>query len=370
MNDAVKDDCLHYRGDKPCRFKRPCGNCPHFESLGDRTRILIIKCRAQGDVLRTTALLPGLGRKFPRRHITWVVDPESVDLLAGNPFVDRVVPFEPEAVLPLAVQGFDVVISLDKEPGLTALATAARAPQKYGFGLSACGNLMVFNEAASYALRLGIDDELKYRRNLKTYQEIAAEAAEIEYRRDEYVYDPGPEFKGKALEYLKMHGIDTGKPSVGLNTGAGSKFETKLWPREHYLELIQELTSSLQVNVFLLGGKREKDFNSALEKRSARKVFNIGGDHSLAEFAGFISVMNTLVTSDTLGMHLAIALRKNVVALFGPTCPQEIDLYGRGVKLHKSVPCSPCYKRTCPDPVCMKGITPERVLDEIRKTLR
>jgi ADP-heptose:LPS heptosyltransferase len=370
MTDTLKDDCLHYRGDKPCRFKRLCVGCPHFDAMGGRTRILIIKSRAQGDVLRTTALLPGVGRKYPRKHVTWVVDPESVELLAGNPLVDRVVPFEPEAVLPLAVQGFDVVISLDKEPGLTALATMVRAPDKFGFGMNGHGNLTAFNEGAGYAIRLGVDDELKYRLNRKTYQEIAAEAAGIEYRRDEYVFDPGPEYKRKALDYLKTHGLDAGKPCVGLNTGAGSKFETKQWPREHYLELIQDLTTSLPVNVFLLGGKREKEFNTALEKRSPRKVFNIGGDNSLSEFAGFISLMDIVVTSDTLGMHLAIALRKSVIALFGPTCPQEIDLYGRGAKLYKTVPCSPCYKQTCPEPRCMKDIAPGRVLEEIRKILR
>ena len=75
--------------------------------------------------------------------------------------------------------------------------------------------------------------------------------------------------------------------------------------------------------------------------------------------------MSVVVTSDTLGMHLAIALKKKIVALFGPTCPQEIDLYDRGVKLFTSAPCAPCYKQTCPDAVCMKGIRPGRVLEEI-----
>ena len=367
MTNAVKDDCVYFRGDKPCRFKCFCEGCSHFEPFAGRTKILVLKCRAQGDVLRTTALLAGIKRKYPRSFLTWLTDEESVELLANNAFVDRVLPYGLESALPLTAQSFDVLIGLDKEPGIASLATMVRAGQKCGFGINEHGNLMAFNEAAAYALRLGVDDELKYRTNRKTYQEIAAEAAEIDYRRDEYVYEPGERAKAKAREFLKAHGIDASRPSVGLNTGAGAKFETKQWPREHYVELIQGLTSGTKANVFLLGGKRERELNAFLEKSSPRKVYNTGNDNPLAEFAGFISFMDVVVTSDTLGMHLAIAAKKKIVALFGPTCPQEIDLYGRGTKLFKSVPCSPCYRLTCPDAKCMKEILPGRVLDEIRK---
>ena len=369
MTSAMKDDCVHFRGDKPCRFKRFCEGCPHFEPFSGRTKVLLLKCRAQGDVLRTTALLAGIKRKYPKSFITWLTDEESVDLLVNNSFVDRVLPYGLETVLPLTAQSYDVLISLDKEPGITSLATKVRAGKKFGFGMNEHGNLMVFNEAAAYAFRLGVDDELKYRTNMKTYQEIAAEAAEVDNRHDEYAYEPGEDAKVKAREFMRAHGIDTVRHSVGLNTGAGSKFETKQWPREHYLDLIHGLTSGLKANVFLLGGKREREFNASLEKGSPRKIYNTGNDNTLPDFAGFISFMDVIVTSDTLGMHLAIAAKKRIVALFGPTCPREIDLYGRGVKLFKSVPCSPCYMQRCPDTKCMKEILPGLVLEEIRKLI-
>src|SRR6185437_6089748 len=52
-------------------------------------------------------------------------------------------------------------------------------------------------------------------------------------------------------------------------------------------------------------------------------------------------------SGDSLGMHMAIGLKKWVVAWFGPTCPQEIELYGRGRKILTQAPCSPCWKRVC-----------------------
>jgi ADP-heptose:LPS heptosyltransferase len=369
MSDIIREDCAHYRGDKPCRFKRFCADCPSFSRLGELTRVLVVKCRAQGDVLRTTALLPGLKRTYPRSRITWLVDPESVDLLAGNPLVDEVLPFGLEAALSLDVREFDVLVCLDKEPGLTALATKAQAGRKLGFGMGAHGGVKAFNEAARYALRLGVDDDFKYRKNRKTYQEIAAEAAEVPYSRDEYVFNPGDGARRKALEFMRANGIDPGHPAVGLNTGAGSKFETKQWPAGHYRELAAGIALELGANVFLLGGPREEALNRVIAAGASPRVYNTGNDHALLDFAGFVALMDVVVSSDSLGMHLAVALKRKVVALFGPTCPQEIDLYDRGVKLFAGAPCAPCYRQTCPNAVCMSDIRPGRVLEEVGRLL-
>lgn len=365
----LKPDCVHFRGDKPCRFRRGCEGCPEYAPFSGRTRVLMIKCRAQGDVLRTTALLPALGRKYPDAHVTWVVDPESLDLLAANPLVDRALPYDLEAVVALGAQAFDVLISLDKEPGLAGLAQQTRAAAKFGFGLNAAGNLSILNDKAGYAFALGVDDDLKFRRNQKTYQEIAAEAAGLDYRRDEYVFVLPDSAKERAAAFWKKRRISAKKPAVGLNTGAGSKFETKQWPAGHYAKLIRLLLAKTGANVFLLGGLREKAFNDALAAKFRGRVFNTGADNSLLEFAGVIDRLDLVVTSDTLGLHLAVALKKKVVALFGSTCPQEIDLYGRGVKMFRGESCAPCYKKTCADGRCMSLMTPESVFAEIRKLL-
>jgi lipopolysaccharide heptosyltransferase III len=361
----LRPDCIHFRGDKPCVFKRVCRDCPEFTPFP--TRILIIKCRAQGDVLRTTPLLPALKRKYPLSHITWLVDGESRELLQHNPYIHRLLSADLEGVLTLQTCRFDLLISLDKEPGLTALAAQVKAPQKRGFGMNEFGHLTTFNPASEYACRLGVDDDLKFIKNQKTYQEIIHEAAEIPYARDEYVFGLPDEAVEKARRFFKARRISTRRPSIGLNTGAGSKFETKQWPARHYLELSSLLRRKMNANVFLLGGPREKELNRFLARRSRAGVYDTGVDNSLLEFAGFISLLDLVVTSDTLGMHIAIALRKPVIALFGPTCPQEIDLYGRGEKIFHGAACSPCYKQTCPDAVCMSRITPGRVLAEIVK---
>ena len=361
----LRPDCVHFRGDKPCAFRRTCWDCPQFTPFP--TRILIIKCRAQGDVLRTTPLLPALKRKYPLSHVTWLVDAESRDLLLYNPYIDRLLTFDLESVLALEAARFDLLLSLDKEPGLTALATRVAATDKRGFGMNESGNLTIFNPAAEFAFRLGVDDDLKFFKNRKTYQEIIHEASDLPYAQDEYVFALPDEALEKARLFFKRRRILGRRPAIGLNTGAGTKFETKQWPAGHYRKLISYLTQKMKADVFLLGGPRERELNRSLARKSPAHVHDTGVDNSLLEFAGFISLLDLVVSSDTLGMHIAIALKKPVIALFGPTCPQEIDLYGRGTKLFRGSPCSPCYKQTCPDARCMKEITPEQVFTEISR---
>jgi heptosyltransferase-2 len=362
----IKNNCRFFIGDKPCKFKRTCENCPYFKEFG--VKILIIKCGAMGDVLRTTSLLTGLKRKYPNSHISWLVDPESKELLINNPYIDRIIIYDLEEIPRFLIEEYDVLICLDKELKSIVLATKINAKEKFGFGINQYGNLTIFNEASKYAFRLGIDDDLKFFKNRKTYQETIYEICEIEYENDDYIFILKEENKKKAKDFFTKNEIPP-KKCIGLNTGAGTKFETKRWLKENFLSLIKLLGENLDVNIFLLGGEKEKEINNWIKENCNYNIYNTGTNNSLLEFAGYISLMDLVLSSDSLAMHLAIALKKKVIALFGPTCPQEIELYSRGIKLYAGVECSPCYKKFCEDLKCMKKISPEEVFNEIRKLL-
>ena len=322
-----------------------------------------------GDVLRTTALLPGLKRKYSQSHITWLADEDSTDLLLNNPFIDRIVTFRWEEILRFLVEEYDILISLDKEILSTALATRIKSREKFGFGINAHGHLTIFNQASYYAYRLGIDDQLKFYENKKTYQEIIYEACELDYQKDRYVFELREDDRKRAETFFKKNKPTRDPTWIGLNTGAGSRFETKRWPRERFLQLIRLLTGEQKATVFLLGGEKEEKTNTWLQKKSRGKVYNTGSHNTLREFAGFLSFLDLVVSSDSLAMHLALALNKKVVVLFGSTVPQEIELYGLGRKIFAAVDCAPCYKESCPDMKCMKAITAEEVYKEIKNLL-
>lgn len=322
-----------------------------------------------GDVLRTTCLLTGLKRKYPDSYISWLVDEESEELLSNNQFIDRIIVYNLEEIPRFLVERYDVVICLDKEIKSTALATKISAREKYGFGINQYGSLTIFNKASEYAFRLGIDNNLKFYQNQKTYPQLIYEMCELDYQNDEYILNLEEENKNKVNQFFKKNKIASNL-CIGLNTGAGTKFETKRWPEEKFLELIGYLGEKLQVAIFLLGGEKEREINKNIEMKSNYKVYNTGSDNSPLDFAGFISLMDLIVSSDSLAMHLAIALKKKVIVLFGPTCPQEIELYSRGKKIFTGVDCSPCYKQFCPDMKCMKSISAKKVFQEIENLIK
>jgi ADP-heptose:LPS heptosyltransferase len=366
--NSWKGDCRHFIGDRPCKFRRTCPGCDRYSPMG--TRILIVKLAAIGDVLRTTPLLSGLKRRYPESHITWVVDREALPLLRGNPLLDRLLPFDFASLLPLETETFDLAIGLEKEPRGAALIMKIRAREKKGFGLGPEGNIFPLNPGSEYAFLLGLDDDCKFRKNQKSYPELIFDIADLAYQRDEYSFFLSSEDAALAETFAAANLPDRKIPVVGLNTGAGKVFANKAWTVSGYVKLIRSLKSRLPVFLLLLGGPGERERNREILAACGGMVVDTGCENTLGQFAALVNLCDVVVTGDTTALHLALGLRKEVVALFGPTCHQEIDLYGRGEKVVSAVACAPCYRRTCSvSPNCMEVIKAEDVFMKIQDLL-
>ncbi len=370
MNETklYRNDCRFFVGEKPCAHQRSCQHCPEFEPFGER--VLILKFGAKGDVLRSTALLPAVKRKHSGSSITWVTETSCVPLLEGNPLIDRIMVFSAETSVILGCERFAAVYSMDKSPVATSLARIVMAGEKTGFTCTDQGALDIFGPESEYALLLGIDDELKFHRNTKTYQEYMAEALSLDYQRDEMTLVVDKADSDYAERHLRKLGIigDKRRPVIGLNTGVGTVFATKEWPAERFVELAAKCSRELDAVVILLGGPGEASRNADIkEKGGSLLIVDAGTNHTIKQFAAIVSFCDVVVTSDTLCMHVAVAMKRNTVALFGSTCEQEIDLYERGVKIFKGVECSPCYRRHCDQQKCMKAISTEEVFEHVRR---
>jgi len=358
-------DCRHYLGHKPCQFLRECDGCPHYSSFGKR--ILIIKLAAMGDVLRTTPLLRGLRAKNPVCHVTWLTEPNVVPILRGIPEIDRLLPYAPETVLQLEIETFDEVYCFDKESKATALAMKIQSERKIGFGMSRFGNVVCLNKESEYTYELGINDALKFRINSKTYPELVFDCAGIPYPQpQEYILpDLSLEIK-EAKEQLLGRGVRPSDLRIGLNTGAGDVFATKKWTEPGYVQLADRLVSELGAKVLLLGGPGEVERNQRIASATRNPVINTGNDNPIRKFAGVVGNCDLVVTGDSLAMHIAIGLRVPVLVILGPTCHQEIELYGRGAKIVSDFECSPCYLSVCPKKVtCMDATSVDAVYESV-----
>jgi len=363
----LKLDCRYYKGEKSCKFNQLCEGCGFYEPMGKR--VLIIKLGATGDVLRTTPLLKPLREKYMPSHITWLVDKNSAEALKGNLFIDKLLVFDAESLAGLMVERFDMVINFDKAYKAAAIAEQVNGKGKYGFGLSQYGTIYPLNKESDYTFSLGLSDELKFKKNKKTYQEMLFESVCMGYNKEEYILNVPEDDALWAENYLKSQGVEKGDLLIGLNTGGGDIFANKGWYEKGFLGLAELCVKNLNAKLVLLGGHQEIEKNERLCKNSKIPLIN-SGNNTLGRFAGIVKQCDTVVSGDTLAMHIAIAVKTPVVALFFSTCPQEIEFYDRGMALSASVECAPCYKRNCDRDDCIKDISVEKVYNGIEYLLK
>ncbi len=335
-------------------------------------KILIIKLGALGDVLRTTPLLTEFKRRYPDSRIDWLVNSQCREALLGNLLIDSLIFYSDNEWASLKKSEYDLAVNLDKDKEALDSIEAVSAKKKMGFGRSKSGKLCALDGLSDYAYRLGIDDDLKFKKNKKTYQEISFEQVGFSFNGEDYVFSVSEEdrdFARTCLENLGVHFKSKKRPVIGLNTGSGNRFAGKRLPVETFLKLIQKFFNELHADVILFGGKDEIERNKEITSRSQSPVIN-AGSHGLKHFAAIIGECDLVVSGDTTAMHIAIAMKVPVAAYFASTCASEIELYSRGRKIVSGIECSPCYKQICPiDEQCMKDMSAESIFSAAKEIL-
>lgn len=281
-----------------------------------------------GDVIRTTVIL----NFFKNDDVTWLVDEKAYPLLENNSYIRRILIFNLESVLQLQRERFDTVINLEKGPGICAFSDSINAWRRFGFRFDADRGIAQAYDGAEKVLSLCFDLEKK-KGSHRFWQDALASMIGKKWQGDEYI-----------LGYQSKSSVGY---DIGFNWAVGEKWPNKAWPKKHWKKL---------------EGLLKKKYSISWQR----------GLNNLYEYMDWINSCRLIVTNDSLGMHLAIVLKKKIIALFGPSYSREVCLYDRGVKLLPKSPynCIPCLKPECfQSSNCMELIRPEVVRDEIIKLL-
>ncbi len=369
----IKLDCKYFPGDRPCKFNKSdgvkCDNCSFYEPIG--MRILIIKLDAVGDVLRTTSILHGLKEKYPKAEITWVTRYEASVLFENNPLVNRVLIYEnTETILHSIVEEFDLAINLDSTTDSASLASTVKVKEKLGYGLEANGKIHPLNPEAITWLEMGAFDEVK-KSNSRSFQDMMLEICRLSANKKDIVLNLSSDEIKFAELFAEQYQLKNKTKKIGLNTGASGRWQLKQWTLEGFEGLIRLVLEKTDAVILLYGGPLEKERNEYLAKLHSERIIHTGINNTLRHFFALISLCDLFVTGDTLALHAATALKKKIIALFGPTSAAEIDSYnGQIVKVQAELDCLVCYKSRCDfNPNCMNSIKPEQIFSIIQKHL-
>ncbi|MDA0987333.1 MAG: lipopolysaccharide heptosyltransferase family protein [Bacteroidetes bacterium] len=358
-------DCINFNGYKPCYPYTVCyDECKNPQPFG--TRILIICLEAMGAVLQTTAMLAAIKRKYPQSHITWITLKNAIRLLDNNPLINSALVWNSDSQLILQQMKFDILFSVDKTKHSCAFANTITANKKFGFGLNGNGVIIPFNKEAEYLYRLGLDDQLKFKENKKYGTEILQEAMDLKFERDPYILQLSDAEK-KYCDQYKSENLSKNKLTVGFNTGCSILFPNKKMTIEQHLYLINSLSKNDDLQIVLVGGPEDTDRNNIISERADKKILNTPTTNGIRKGICYENICDLIITGDSFGMHIAIALQKYVIVWFGLSCSSEIDLYDNGIKLIPTgLECSPCWKKECPyDLECIQLIDLDKIILEV-----
>ena len=368
-------DCRWFSGYKPCKFARPCEGCPDYTRSGPR--IAILSLEAMGAVIRATCLLAPVRQQYPDAHITWITLPQCRGLLEQNPEIDRTIFVEAKTVALLNHLHFDTLYAVDKSPEAGALAEQIVAKRKFGFGLTDDGAIRPLNPEATYQYDLGLDDQLKFFTNEKPETQQLTETMGLKWERDPYLFRLSQEERDYSSRLRQE--ILTPQPGleaagvIGYNTGCSLLYPNKKLTTEHSVELIRLWRRHFpRYCVALLGGPEDTRRQKQMKELFLDDPFvqNTPTEKGLRQGFIWMNTADIVFSGCSLGMHMAIALGKKVIAWFGVSCLQEIDLYGRGIRIQSDVSCSPCWKKSCSRKVmCYDRVGLDRVIWATRELL-
>lgn len=371
FNELNIPKCKKFNGYKPCVSYKNCleeGCQADCEENQIGTKILMISLDALGTVLMNTAILPSIKRKFPISTIYWITMPAAEKILFNNPLIDKLLTWTDENRMILRQIKFDYAYNTDKSNYACAFLNEVTAENKLGFVLNDDGKIVPANKSAMYSYILGVDDNLKFRINQRSGLDIVHEVLELDYKKDEYIFEFTEEEKQFIENYKREINYDSGKYYVGFNTGCSNLFPNKKMTVEQHVHLIKEFAKDDNLKIVLFGGREDTERNQQimdlLPADVQAKVLNTPSTLGLRRGACFMSIADLVITGDSFGMHMAIGLKKYVIAWFGLSCVAEIEIYGRGEKVYqKDLECSPCWKKACPNNLeCISMIDLDKIV--------
>lgn len=338
-------------------------------------KTLIIRFSSIGDIVLASPLLRVLRKKFPSSQIDFVTRKEYADLIRYNPNINFTLEFD-------ATQGFRA---------LRYLKEKIRREQ-YDLVLD------IHNSIRSRYLRcmVGADDVMTI--NKRVIARMILVAFKKNYYRDivsvadryiESLQKHNIENDMKGLELyipdnimfavsrrMATFELDRYKQIIGFCPSA--KHSTKRWPQERFVEAGIRLANELDAKILVFGGTTDKSICSSIAQSinavsEAKRAVDLSGEFSLLETAAAMEFCDVVVTNDSGLMHIASAMKKKIVALFGSTV-REFGFFPIGeeniVLERTGLYCRPCSHiglNECPEKhfKCMTDIQAAEVVQAV-----
>jgi lipopolysaccharide heptosyltransferase II len=334
--------------------------------------IALIKPSALGDIMHSLPVLTALRHRFPKAHITWVVNRVYEPLLRHHADLDATLAFDRQLLRGgwlagarafsqflghLRIQRFDLAIDLQGllRTGLMSLATGAK--RRLGLASAREGARCFYTDIVNDRA----DDIHAVDRYWRVAKYLGAGLGEKRFRLP---------VEQSARQWVLGRLRDCPRPWLAV--AVGSRWLTKRWPPAHFAALIGRAQEHFGGTAVFIGAPEEAELARQAASLVSGSVRDLTGATNLPQLAAVLSEADVLAANDTGPLHLAVALGRPVVAPYTCTMVRRTGPYGQADRaVETTVWCRGSYLKQCDRLECMAELTPARLwpaFDEILRT--
>lgn len=332
-----------------------------------------------GDTVMATPCLRAIREALPAASMDAVIKPSVAPTLDGNPWLDRVIPFDPRSrrvehrtaavVQAIRAGDYDAAVLLPNSFRSALMAWRGRCRRRIGYARGGRGLLLTDR------LKPPLDARGRYLPTpvveyyLRLAEVLVGRAGST---RLELFTTPADEAAADVA--WNELAIRPGAPVVCLNNG-GAFGPAKSWPTEHFARLAKRLVGELDVTCLVLCGPAEREAALAIVRQADDpRVVSLADQRlSIGLSKACVRRSRLLISTDSGPRHFGAAFDVPVVSLFGPThIAWTRTHHPSALHLQKPVPCGPCQKPVCPlgHHRCMKELDPDHVFAAACRLLR
>lgn len=293
-----------------------------------KTKFLILRFSSIGDIVLTTPVIRCLKQQYPDAEVHFATKKQFKVLVENNPYIDKFFLLEKPLdafIKNLQTENYDYVIDLHNNLRTSII--------KYRLGKKSFSyNKLNFEKWLLVNFKINrLPDVHIVERNMKTVESLVIKN---DNRGLDYFIPPNQEVN---LDYI----VEKEQPFVAYAIG-GQHFTKKL-----PIGRIIELCSKINKKIILLGGKEDEATGEIVEHALGNKVYNACGKYNLNQSASILRQAEYVISHDTGLMHIASALKKRIISIWGNTVP-EFGMYPYKTDFsiieNKNLNCRPCSK--------------------------
>lgn len=342
----------------------------------DIKRVVVRGTNWVGDSVMTVPALRALRRVLPDAEITLVVRPSAKGIFADADFLDHLLIYDRRNAFSIIPQvrewrkrQFDLAVLFQNAFEAALIPFLAGVPIRLGYATESRQALLTHP--------LPLPDWRSTRHEVFYYLYLITALEQLLFGKSEICESvPNASLqisdarKSEAENLLRAYGVREGGPVVALCPGSVNS-RAKRWPAEAYAALADRFIDSRR-QVLLIGSEAEADVTREVTSRMRQQPIVLTGKTSLDQITAVLSLVDLVVTNDTGPAHIAAALGRPTLVIFGPTNPLTTRPFAPEAEILRHPPdCAPCMLRDCPiDHRCMTAITVDEVFEHSHALLK